>query len=192
MGAFLLAELSSAGDISAADIRTKQASGMEYSLDGYILNCTENPGIESWGSAIASGCPAPVAEIGSQLGSEEVKGTFQVLGLYSPPVLRLETSGAPQDESISNPEEIALGSGLQISPTQLALAGAALSSSGVRPAVQVVSAVKSPEGDWQILPALDEPVLVFSPDAAREITNAMAVDGLPIWQSMATSPPTPR
>ena len=38
---------------------------------------------------------------------------------------------------------------------------------------------------------LAEPVSVFSPNEAREIANAIAVEGLPIWQSVASSPPTP-
>ena len=80
---------------------------------------------------------------------------------------------------------------MQISPLQLALAGAALSSAGTKPAAQIVSAVQSPQEDWQVLSALDEPVSVFSPDTTREIASAMAVEGLPIWQITASSPPTP-
>jgi len=191
LGAFLLAESSSAGKISTADTRTQQTREMDYELDGYRLNCAQDPGSDTWGSVISAGCPAPAADLGSQLGLDGVRAAFQDLGFNSAPILRLETSGSPQNENINSPEEAALGSGLQISPLQLALAGAALSSPGVRPSAQIVSAVKSPQGDWQILPALDEPVQVFSPDTAKEIANALAVDGLPIWQIVATSPPPP-
>lgn len=55
-----------------------------------------------------------------------------------------------------------------MSPLGVALAAAALSARGTRPAPQLVSAVDTPVAGWVLLPTLQSPVTAFTePESAR-------------------------
>lgn len=92
--------------------------------------------------------------------------------------------------------ELDEGKSLRISPLQLSLAAAALSSQGVLPAPRLALAVDTPQAGWVILPTQGEPVSLFSNATARSITEQLAVKGKPFWASVArvptgTDPTTP-
>jgi cell division protein FtsW (lipid II flippase) len=93
------------------------------------------------------------------------------LGFYVPPELRLPVAAT------STP-----GSALRVSPLQMAVAAATLSSDGVRPAPRLAMAVDTPTQGWVILPALSEPVTVFPSVSAADTAQALMVSGQPFWQ----------
>jgi cell division protein FtsI/penicillin-binding protein 2 len=96
---------------------------------------------------------------------------YTALGFYVTPELNLPVAAA------STP-----GSALRLSPLQMALAAATLSSDGVRPAPRLVMAVDTPAQGWVILPALSEPVTVFPSANAADTAQALMVSGQPFWQ----------
>jgi len=96
---------------------------------------------------------------------------YTALGFYVTPELNLPVAAA------STP-----GSALRVSPLQMALAAATLSSDGVRPAPRLVMAVDTPAQGWVILPALSESVTVFASASAANTAQALMVSGQPFWQ----------
>ncbi len=183
LGPMILAEASGKGELP--DI----PQDLSYSLNGFTLDCALSPSEQTWSAVVGNGCPHPAANLGSELGSAPLSQLFQDLGLYTSPLLRLPASSSTPDELDLDPAQTALGAGLQVSPLQMALAGATLSAGGVRPAPVLATAVNTPQEGWVILPAIDEPVKVIIPEAADLTARSMAVGGSPFWQSIAISPP---
>lgn len=183
LGPMILAEASGIGELP--DI----PQDLSYSLNGLSLDCALSPSEQTWSTVVGNGCPHPVANLGRELGSSTLSQLFQALGLYTSPLLRLPATSSIPDELDLDPAQAALGAGLQVSPLQMALAGATLSAGGVRPAPVLVTAVNTPQEGWVILSALDEPAKVLSPEAANLTARGMAVGNSPFWQSIAISPP---
>lgn len=150
-----------------------------------------------WASAISAGCPGAVATLGKTLGAQELAILFPILGFYTAPQLDLPTLSQNAPEAFSEAGLSALGvfgadldtgQTLQVSPLQMALASAALSSQGVRPALRLALAVNTPLAGWIILSAQGEPETVFSAAAANATTDRLAVTGKPFWFSVASTP----
>jgi cell division protein FtsI/penicillin-binding protein 2 len=183
LGPMILAEASGKGELP--DI----PRDLSYPLDGSTLDCALSPSEQTWNAVVGNGCPRPVANLGSELGSASLSQLFQDLGLYTSPLLRLPAPGSTPGELDLDPAQTALGAELQVSPLQMALAGATLSAGGVRPAPVLVTAVNTSQEGWVILSAIDEPVKVLTPETADLTAKSMAVGGSPFWQSIAISPP---
>ena len=106
--------------------------------------------------------------------SSSIKNTTQLysaLGFYTSPELQLPVAvaGSP-------------GKAVRLSPLQAALAAAALSHDGLRPAPRLAMAVDTPSQGWVILPPLVEPVQVLSADEAASVTETLLVKGQPFWE----------
>jgi cell division protein FtsW (lipid II flippase) len=161
-----------------------------YSLDGSLLDCASQPGEESWGAAIANGCPGSTVLLAEALGPAAFVNTLDGLGLFTAPLIRLPAQSGPTPDTgvdmvhlLLSQEDAASGASLMVSPLQMALAAAALSNQGTRPAPLLVMAVDTPQSGWVMLPALSEPVEVFSPQTARATVEALADPSLPTWQT---------
>jgi membrane peptidoglycan carboxypeptidase len=96
---------------------------------------------------------------------------YTALGFYTTPDLHLPVASA-----VSSDQE------LRVSPLQVALAAAAISNNGIRPAPRLVMAVKTPIQGWVVFPPLSKTVQVFSQAAADSAAKAMSVKGQSIWQ----------
>lgn len=68
------------------------------------------------------------------------------------------------------------------SPLQAALAAAALTAEGIRPAPQLAIAMHQPHSGWMLLPSLEQPQEVISDEAARGFMDNYADLGRGIWQ----------
>jgi membrane peptidoglycan carboxypeptidase len=79
---------------------------------------------------------------------------------------------------------------LRISPLQMALATAALSNNGTRPAARIAIAVNTPLQGWVILPALDSSVEALPAASASETTQALAGEN-PYWSFTGTTDEMP-
>ena len=109
---------------------------------------------------------------GSDSQSPQAEKLYSDLGFYLAPELRLPVAEAVTRTNV-----------LQISPLQMALAAASLSSKGVRPAPRLVMAVDTPIQGWVILLPMSAPVTVFTPEAVASTTEALAINGEPFWRS---------
>ena len=125
-------------------------------------------------------------------GEDGLLALLEALGLFSTPQLRLPAQSGTQPETIREAADWLLGqvepdsgSALTVSPLQMALAAAVLSNQGTRPSPLLVMAVDTPQAGWVVLPWLEEPVVVFTPKAARSAAQQLADAQLPLWQTTA-------
>jgi len=93
------------------------------------------------------------------------------LGFYDTPELRLPAANGST-----------LGNTLRLSPLQMVLAAATISSDGVRPAPRLAMSVNTPKQGWVILPALSNPVIVFPSANSADTAQTLMVSGQPFWQ----------
>ena len=107
-------------------------------------------------------------------GNDERDQIYETLGFYSEPRLRIQVTSAG-----TTPDD------LRVSPLQMALATAALSSDGIRPAPRIALAANTPQQGWVVLPALDEPVEILPKFFAHEIAQALAGE-MPYWTFTGT------
>jgi hypothetical protein len=133
----------------------------------YPLNTALSPFVQAlFGEAIAPG-------------KAEQDQLYRTLGFYSEPQLRMLVAKAS-----TSPDD------LRVSPLQMALATAALSNNGDRPAPRIALAVDTPQQGWVILPALGEPVESLPAPFARETAQALAGDG-PYWSYVSATSKAP-
>ncbi len=179
LGPFLLAYASSQGALPAIP------SDLTYTNDKGIWKCAVEPQPPiSPGKLIASGCPAASAALSEKIGARAMSQIFASLGFYTSPELPLEIAPS-QPKPIQQAALAGIGQeDLVVTPLQMALAAAALSNRGMRPAARLVSAVLTPEQGWVDLPA--QPA-VETPLAAglEEALDMLTIQGTQTWDATA-------
>lgn len=105
----------------------------------------------------------------------------RALGFDAAPTIRLPVVAPAKDMGDRD---------LRVSPLQLAMAAATLSNEGVLPAPRLALAVNTPRQGWVVLPALDEPRLVFTPQAAHAaaLQYRVASEARWQWSTIVSSP----
>jgi cell division protein FtsW (lipid II flippase) len=117
--------------------------------------------------------PLIQAEFGEREPTEiELKAFYEKLGFYQSPVLNMQTTYDVENSFVDE---------LRVSPLQMAVAAAALSSGGVSPAPRIATAVNTTEQGWVILPALGVPGDVLQAQAANEAAQAFLEPGKSYW-----------
>ncbi|MGD8403349.1 MAG: FtsW/RodA/SpoVE family cell cycle protein [Anaerolineales bacterium] len=111
----------------------------------------------------------------ASIGNEQRNELYNALGFYNEPQLRMQVA-----EAGDSPES------LRVSPLQIALATAAMSNNGIRPAPRVALAVNTPQQGWVILPALGKPTEAIPAPFARETALELA-DNNPYWSFTSAS-----
>lgn len=129
-------------------------------------------------SALRAGCPAPLADLGTSLGSDALHTLFTDLRLYEPPAIGLPGAAASTDTVIADASLAALGQDkLAISPLQLALVMAAVAESGRMPAPQLVLETQDRTSLWQPLAPASAPATALPARGAEEAAGWLA-DGV--------------
>jgi cell division protein FtsW (lipid II flippase) len=160
------------------------------------LNCAVDPHTQTWPGVIGAGCPAPIAVLGEQIAlnseGELLLDLFERLGFYETPALRLPAAAQVAPVSLPNPQHSAVGqANLLVSPLQMALAAATLSTDGIRPAPRLVQAVQNQSGGWTNLPSLESSAQVFTGGGANATAYSLRVGEMPFWHSVARAQNTP-
>lgn len=163
-------------------------SSQSLTFQGVRWSCAYEPeDPQSPGDLIASGCPAALAELGRHIGPEAMTSLFESLGLYSAPDLPLEVA-VPSQPNIVRPEQAAIGQeNLTVTPLQMALAAAALTNDGLRPAPLLVIGVRAPDAGWQVVqPVTPAQTLLAAENGANtDLLETLAKDEQPYWQVTA-------
>jgi len=110
------------------------------------------------------------------------------------PLLNRATQGLYQiSDALGSLLEVAVPdlSNSTASPLQIALAAAALSADGVRPAPQLAMAVNTPQTGWTVMQPDGKTEQVLSASSVHGITSSLFVEGLPIWQTTDIAPGGP-
>lgn len=147
-------------------------------------NCSSLPkDPNSWGELITKACPGAVTDLGKQLGGERLATLYKDLGLTQTPDIPLPVAAAVPAAHLSNTLLAALGQAeVTVSPLQMALAAAVLSSQGARPSPWLGLAVNTPQEGWVILPA-SSPVPSLPPNGVARALQLIRSSTLPIWES---------
>lgn len=186
LGPFILAAAAESGDLPPPPDQKS------YAIESHSLTCTSEPTDKSWGSLISNGCPGAQVMLGQILGSQRSLDLFTELGLYTPPILRLPSDSSPAPIEFSDNDRAYLGiAEVDVNPLQLALAAAALSNGGVRNAPRLAVAANTPSAGWVSLPALSEPVQVYTSEAADIAALELTATKMPIWNTLAVVPNGP-
>ncbi|MBE9473769.1 MAG: hypothetical protein IMY85_02695, partial [Chloroflexi bacterium] len=183
LGPFLLAALTAEAGMSQVP---------EIELSGNLeagLDCATPPADTSWAEVITAGCTLPQITLSQQLGDDALLKLYDDLGLFTVPNVDQTSQQISAPPIIRSPVEVIRGqSEFLVSPLQMALAAATLSTGGSQPATQLVSAVNLPETGWTVFPPAGEAKQVFSQLNADGIAVLLADDNLPIWQIVARTP----
>ncbi|HVP20463.1 MAG TPA: FtsW/RodA/SpoVE family cell cycle protein [Anaerolineaceae bacterium] len=110
------------------------------------------PSQPDWAIAIQNGCPGAAFEMGQRLNPDKVFQLYGTLGFTSEPQIPLPVAPVV-NQKLTDSIQAALGqTGITVSPLQMALAAAMLSTGGNRPSPRIATAVLSPQQGWIILP----------------------------------------
>lgn len=159
-----------------------------YTTPERTWQCARAPGDEAntWGQLVSAGCPGALVRLAQSLPNGRLEELFTSLGFYQEPDVPLGVAAthpiAVEDENLA-----AIGQeNLVVSPLQMALAAAAISNNGVRPAPQIAAAVQTNTQGWVILPAgnTHETLLVNGSDAAQE---TLQQGSSPYWEALGTA-----
>jgi cell division protein FtsW (lipid II flippase) len=160
-----------------------------------LLDCVRHPSAYTWGGVISAGCPTPsiglsqvIHETAASHGEDGMMDLLAALGFYERPGVPLPASTVAFPDREQDPVLQALGQAdLMVSPMHLALAGASLSSGGLRPEPLLVQSVNIPGQGWVSLVVEPERRQVFSPEAAEKAAVALSVDEGSYWETLAAS-----
>lgn len=109
---------------------------------------TAPPSPTTWADVLVHQCPAPMTQLGEQMGLKGLTAVFDQFQLTQPPTLPLNTSTPPIDDLI-DPAQAAIGQdSLVLTPLQVGLAWAALMQNGSLPTLQLVLATRNFDGNW--------------------------------------------
>lgn len=184
LGAFLLA------DSFTRKNPIPLSGSPQYTLDGKVLPCTLSlPATPSIWTEIASGCPGPAVSMATGIGSSELLALFTRLGFYEGPQISLPVSERAAPTQAQPLDKNAVGQASTIvSPLQMALASAAITMDGVRPAPRLEIAVHTPHQGWVILPNEGISIRVFPVGVAGQVSNILALSNQQVWEAVGSAP----
>ena len=103
---------------------------------------------------------------------ESLTSLYTDLGFYAAPKLLLPVGTA---------STIHTAGPMRVSPLQMAVAAAAFSNGGVRPAPRIALSVDTPTQGWVVLPTVTESVRAFPNDITQTIVNALMPQDTVQW-----------
>jgi len=174
LGPFLLANRLNKGALPDLPAELSVGSSM----------CAANPAPTiSWGSVIRSGCPAAMLTLYEQITASQVIELYDNLHFSAQPEIPLPVSQAsPLPTGVTLAADPLNPQGWQVTPLQMALAAATLSSGGILPAPRLANAVETPTQGWVILPA-GSPVNTVGSNGTVQAARMLARSDSPVWEA---------
>lgn len=183
LGPFLYADIINRGRLP------ELPSNLAQAFNGSAWDCAVKPSdIHAWGPVIRSGCPGSQSRLGEQFSPGQLLQLYRNLGFTSTPSsFPLPLTPADNPGSISDAPPAALGQGeISVSPLQMALAAAAISAGGSRPAPILAIAVETPHQGWVVLPSGKSGQELARP-IADQVAHDLAEPNASIWDVTATA-----
>jgi cell division protein FtsW (lipid II flippase) len=182
LGPFLLAWDASSTGIPAMPQK------LSVNFQSRLWECARpTTGDVTWGSAVQNGCPAAALQLGSRLTVPDLVKLYESLGFGTAPSLPLPVATVSDIQTFDSRDMAAIGQEkVSVSPMQMALAAAILSSDGNRPMPVIATAVETPLQGWIVLPT-GSPVETLPPNSIQRTTDLLAVKDQPIWQTVANA-----
>lgn len=180
LGPFLLGYALANGDLPGLPQQTSLTEANR------TWTCAMRPsGEETWSTLVSSGCPGALATLAQSTSAAQLDELFAGLGFYQAPQIFLPVA-TPGQPAVQQVALSAIGQeNLTVTPLQMALAAAALSNQGVRPAASLAGAVQTPDQGWLVLVtgSSEEPTLLAANDGAAQAVELLALPDAPFWQS---------
>lgn len=151
----------------------------------------------TFGDAIMKGCPGATARLGNLLENEGLLETFNNLGLFTVPDIGLPATENSPILTISDPGAAAMGfpsteedgaTQLRISPLNMALAAAPLSSGGYQPTPRLILAHSTPDGAWRLVSNSNEGKQILPAATAAAAAEMLADPNLAAWHATSSMP----
>ncbi len=140
---------------------------------------------EGWGIFIAQGCPGASLSLAKRSGLGNILQIYRDLGFLDQPSLPLPLSPDRPFYGFRDNRLAFIGQeDVLVSPLQMALAAAALSSGGIRPAPRLTLAVQTPHQGWIVLPSKENNAALRVSGVSRA-TALLAVPKTPLWRATA-------
>src|SRR5215213_9917880 len=130
-------------------------------------------GLYPTGTMIAPFVQALTGREPANVPDAELQTLYEAFGFNRAPLLRLQVAAPIADPVVHD---------LHISPLQMALASAALSSHGTVPAPRIATAVNTPSEGWVVLPSLGSSFEAIPASSADEAAQSLIVDGESYWE----------
>lgn len=168
--------LGAALDLHVVDRDEMWMGMLSVDVDSGQLHCAGTAGSNDLQGIYAAACPAPFQEIAQRVGATRLDAVLADFGLLEAPPFALPTSAADlsQPPAQSDLRLTAVGQGdLTVSPLQMALVAAAFADHGRMPALQLVQAVRPPNGTWQPVAPAGYPRGTISRDSADALAEMM-------------------
>ncbi len=172
-GALQLAVLAAALETDTVALTmTVNAPTRPVIVNGLSLGCTYAPDDQTLVDAVAAACPAPVADLGEQLGAASLVAAFRLWGFDTPPALEIPTEADEID--VTDPRLAAIGQEtLTVTPLHLALVAATIGNGGIMPPAHLVLETEDANGDWQPVNPPGQPVRVIGSDLAERLLDGL-------------------
>lgn len=157
---------------------------LSYELDGEVISCARAPlNASSWDAVVQAGCPGTIVQLAASLTPEELSELYQKLGFYRAPAIQLPVL-EPDNLQTNAPAVEFYRNNIFVTPLQMTIAAAALSSGGSLPEPSVVLAVHTPHQGWVIL-SQGASAQVLKADEAEEVVGMLAVPSTFFWHMTA-------
>jgi hypothetical protein len=168
-GALQLVVLAAALEAEVAELDAPVGDPVERVMLGErALDCAREPQGLSLAQAVAAACPAPLADLGKDLGTQRLEVAFRLWGLNVPPSLEITTEAG--EAQVTDPRLAAMGQEtLTVTPLHMARVVAALGNDGVMPPSRLVLKSQRANGQWQPPGPQGPAVRVLSPDLAEPL-----------------------
>ena len=181
---FFLATAGSTGSLP------KIPAQLDYPFNGTLLTCTlpvPSSGA-TWSNLVSNGCPQATLSLASGMSQTNITTLYQKLGFFETPNVPLPVAQAKTSAVITVRNNYILGQeDLSVTPLQMALAAAALSNQGQRPAPRLAMAIDTSQQGWIILPSSGHSAQVFTTSQAAAAAQLLAVANTPTWQALGTA-----
>ena len=150
---------------------------------GHTIQCSlVTESADSYWRQIQNGCPRPMVGIGRSLGRKGLYEFFSALGFYAQPEFTLPGPPLNDPGKVDNIKAASIGQeNLKLTPLQMALAAAAINSGGIIPQPNIATSFQLADDTWELIPPRPKGQAVFSKQSSGEVSNLLALDGIPAW-----------
>ena len=163
---------------------------MDYTFNTSHLTCAVPVTLSgaTWSNLVSAGCPQAILSLASGMNETSINSLYQKLGFFKTPNLPLPVAQAKASPDVTVLNDYILGQeGLSVTPLQMALAAAALSNQGLRPAPRLAMAIDTSQQGWVILPSTQPPSQALPASQVASATQLLSAAAAPIWESLGSA-----
>jgi len=155
-------------------------------LDGFscALPVHDEP---TWGESLTAGCPGAVDDLLDHMPLNDLKEIYRMSGFFALPDMPLAQASPAEIQDLARTDSLLGNNAVAVTPLQLGLAAASISSGGIRPAPRIAMAVNTSAQGWVILPT-GNGTQVYSPEGIKMALSLLKSDDTPTWQTTSGVP----